>query len=135
MPESVEIPAPVSATQRRPRSSCTTASAASTSGSRLTAPTVPAAATGGWSADDGAGAVQPTRRLGERAGHRGVDGEGLRHLVDGQPLGPGDSHRVDQLAGSGSDDHAADDDAGDAPAEQLDEPVPAALHLGTRVAP
>ncbi len=48
----------------------------------------------------GSDAVQPARRLGDRAAHRRVDREHLGQLVGGQRLRHRDRDRVDQLAGA-----------------------------------
>ena len=65
--------------------------------------------------------MQPPRRLGHRARHRRVDGERVRHLVDGEAAGHRQRDRVDELARLRRDDHTTGDDAGARPAEQLDE--------------
>src|SRR4029079_9936669 len=56
--------------------------------------------------------VEPAGGFGYRAGDRRVDGEGLGYLVDGETGGHGERDRVDEFAGSGRYDDAADDDAG-----------------------
>src|SRR6478609_6076163 len=78
--------------------------------------------------------VQPASGLRDRAAHRRVHGKRLGKLVGRQRLRDRDRHRVDELAGPRSDDHAADDDAGAGAAQQLHEAVTDALHLGARVA-
>ena len=78
--------------------------------------------------------MQPAGGLGDRAAHRRVDRERLGQLVGGQRLRDRDRDRVDQLGGARADHHAADDDAGAGPAEQLHEAVVDALHLGAGVA-
>ena len=57
----------------------------------------------------------------------------MRDLVDRQVLLDRDLQRQDQLAGPGGDDHAAEHHAGAGTGEDLDETVPDAAHLRSRV--
>src|ERR687897_1956532 len=107
MPESVDIPAPVSATQLRPRRRSAAASN-TVPASTLTAKPYSTAR----NSADGAGAVQAPSRLRERAGERWINGERAKDLVHGEPICHGDGDWIDQLAGSWRNHNATDHDPG-----------------------
>src|SRR5215203_4199025 len=139
------MPAPVRATQLRPRissASAVTAAGAATvtqepyrARSRCGNPRSADLVAGSTGSAARAGTLQPPGSLGDGAGHRGIHGERLRHLIYGEPLRHSNRHRIDQLTGARGDYYPADHDAGHFAADELDAAVTAGLHLGAGIAP